>query len=275
MPSIRGNVAMQLVSWTVAATLVPLTSGADPIPDNWQWDATMYVWLPSLGGETSFPPGGGGPSIDVESDALLDSINFAFMGTLGARKGPWGIATDVIYLDLGASQEAMRNFELGQVDLPAGVDADLRLDVTGWLWTTTGSYSVIANDRVLLDVLGGARMLDLEEQLRWEFNGDIASLPLPGRSGTTKARATNWDAIVGVRGRATFREDSEWFMPYLLDVGAGESDLTWQAMMGVGYTFVNVEVKGVWRYLDYDMGDGTPIQSLEFNGPAVGFTYRF
>ncbi len=51
----------------------------------------------------SFPPSGGGPAIDVAGDAILDSLNFAFM--------------------------------LGQIKLPASVDADLGLDITGWLWT--------------------------------------------------------------------------------------------------------------------------------------------
>lgn len=256
-------------------TLVPLASQADTAPGDWLWDTTVYVWLPSLGGETSFAAGGGGPSIEIEADALLDSINFAFMGALGARKGPWGVSADVIYLDLGASENATRKFGLGQVDLPASVDADLELDVTGWLWTTTGSYSAVDSERVMMDVLAGTRMLDLEEQLGWKFNGDIASLSPPGRSGNSVAKATQWDAIVGVKGRVTLGADRTWFVPYLLDVGAGESTMTWQIMVGAGYTFDAVEIKGFWRYLDYDLGDDTPIQSITFNGPAVGFTYRF
>jgi hypothetical protein len=72
------------------------------------------------------------------------------------------VATDVIYLDLGASRKATRDFGIGQVDIPATVNANLRLDVTG-----------------------------------------------------------------------------------------------------------------VWRYLDYDLGDSTPIKSINFNGPALGVTFRF
>jgi len=66
----------------------------------------------------------------------------------------------------------------------------------------------------------------------------------------------------------TLGADRQWFLPYYLDVGAGESDLTWQGMAGLGYSFDSIDVVGVWRYLDYDLGDSTPIKSIDFNGAA-------
>jgi hypothetical protein len=257
------------------AALLPTRSQAESSSSEWQWGATVYVWLPSMGGDTSFPPGGGGPSIDITADAILNSLNFAFMGAFEGRRGPWGVATDVIYLDLGASEKGTRDLSIGHIGLPASVDANLRLDVTGWLWTLAGSYSVIDQDGFSMDVLAGARMLDLQEDLKWSFNGDISSLPLPGRSGSSHAKDTQWDAIVGLKGRANFGAERNWYVPYYLDVGTGDSNLTWQGMVGLGYRFDSVDVTGVWRYLDYDMGNGTPIKSLNFNGPAVGVTFRF
>jgi len=264
-----------LAAIAVVAALVPFHAHADSTAGDWQWDATVYMYLPSIGGETSFPPSGDGPSVDVSADAILDSLNFAFMGALGARKGPWGVATDVIYLDLGSSKKGTRNFQLGQLDLPASVDANLNLDITGWLWTLTGSYALMQQERVSMDVLAGVRMLDLEETLRWQLNGDISTLPLPGRSGAGSAEATQWDAIVGVKGRASFGAEGNWYVPYYLDVGTGDSDLTWQGLVGLGYSFDSIDVVGVWRYLDYDLGDDTPITSIDFNGPALGVTFRF
>ncbi len=177
-----------LAAIAVVAALLPLHAQAESTIGGWQWDATVYLWLPSLGGETSFPPDGDGPSIDVSADAILDSLNFAFMGALGVRRGPWGVATDVIYLDLGSSKKGTRNVGIGPVDLPASVDADLRLDITGWLWTLTGSYALVQQERVSMDVLAGVRMLDLEQDLRWQFNGDISSLPLRRDGPATVAR---------------------------------------------------------------------------------------
>ena len=31
----------------------------------------------------------------------------------------------------------------------------------------------------------------------------------------------------------------------------------------------------MWRYLDYNMKSGTPIESLNFNGPLVAATFRW
>ncbi len=264
-----------LAAFAVVAALVPLHAHADATAGDWQWDATVYLYLPSIGGETSFPPSGGGPSVDVSADAILDSLNFAFMGALGVHKGPWGLATDIIYLDLGSSKKRTRNFQLGQLDLPASVDADLDLDLTGWLWAFTGSYALVQQERVSMDLLAGVRMLDLEQTLHWQLNGDISTLPLPGRSGSGGAEAMQWDAIVGVKGRTTFGAEGNWYVPYYLDVGTGDSDLTWQGMVGLGYSFDSVEVTGAWRYLDYDIGNNTPITSIDFNGPALGVTFRF
>ena len=96
-----------------------------------------------------------------------------------------------------------------------------------------------------------------------------------GRAGSSSAEETQWDAIVGVKGRWTFGAERQWYVPYYLDVGTGDSDLTWQGMAGVGYSFDSIGVTGVWRYLDYDLGGSTPSKSIDFSGPALGVTFRF
>jgi len=256
------------------STLTPSAARAESAGDDWTWAATLYVWLPTLGGETAFPPSGDGPAIDVSAEKILDSLNFVFMGAFEGRRGAWGFATDLIYLDLGARDEATRDFGIGAV-IPATVDADLRLDMTGWLWSLVGTYAVVQQDGFTVDLFAGTRMLDLEENLKYQFNGDISGLPIVDRSGSTNAQDTYWDAIVGVKGSLLFGDDRRWYVPYYLDVGAGESDLTWQGMIGLGYTFESVDVKAVWRYLDYDLGESTPIKSIDLNGPAMGVTFRF
>ena len=56
-------------------------------------------------------------------------------------------------------------------------------------------------------------------------------------------------------------------MPYYVDVGTGDSDLTWQAIGGIGYAFSWGEVLAAWRYIDYKF-NGNKIQDINFNGPA-------
>lgn len=259
----------------ICAALLPACSFADTADDAWEWRGTLYLWLPSLGGETSFPPDGGGPPIDITAEQILDALDGLFMVAVEARKGPWGVGTDLVYVDFQASKNGTRQFGLGPVDVPASVDADLDFGITGWLWSLTASHALLDSESLALNVVGGVRMLDLEENLHWTFNGDISGLPLSGRSGSAMAKDTQWDAIVGIKGRASFGTQHRWFVPYQLDVGTGESDLTWQAMAGLGYGFESIDLLGVWRYVDYDLGDSQPIKSINFSGPALGVTFRF
>ena len=96
-----------------------------------------------------------------------------------------------------------------------------------------------------------------------------------GRSGTTVVEQSVWDAIVGVKGTYAFGSERKWFVPYYFDIGTGQSKLTYQVAGGLGYKFNWGEVVAVWRYIDYDMKSGKPIQSVTFNGPQIGATWRW
>ena len=243
-------------------------------PDDWQWGVTIYAWLPGLTGDTSFPAGGG-PSIDVDASKLLDDLNFAFMGMAEVHKGRWGLATDVNYLDLGGAESSTRDFTVGRNDIPASVTAKLDYRINGWVWTTVGTYRVVDEPGAKLIVVAGARMFDLSQDLTWHLDGDIGSLPLTDRDGKSEVGDTLWDGIVGIRGRVNFGADRKWFVPYYLDVGAGDSDFTLLAEAGAGYAFGWGDLLVAWRYLDYEFESGSPIESMTFSGPAIGATFRF
>lgn len=52
-----------------------------------------------------------------------------------------------------------------------------------------------------------------------------------------------------------------------LDVGVGESDLTWQAATGVSSAFKWGELSAVWRYPAYEFDVGRSLKDLSFNSP--------
>ncbi len=56
-------------------------------------------------------------------------------------------------------------------------------------------------------------------------------------------------------------------MPYYLDVGTGESDLTWQIMGGIGYSYQWGDIVATWRYLDWNNKPDKALQGLNLNGP--------
>jgi hypothetical protein len=244
--------------------------GSEP----WQFQAVLYGYLPSVDGESRFPPQSGGPSVSIDANAIL-KLKMTFMGSLEARKGEWGAYTDVLYVDLGNSGTLSRSFSLGGSALPAGASANADYDLKGVLWTLGGAYRGISTPQYKLDLIAGVRLLDVQQTLRWQVTGNIGTIPLQDRAGAPESHLTNWDAVVGFKGRAAFGEDQHWFAPYYFDVGAGESSFTGQAMVGFGYSFKWGDVFAAWRYIYYEMKANENIDWISFNGPGIAVAFRW
>jgi len=265
---------MASVAVLTIAAISPAIVAAQELSDQWKFRASIYGWLPDIGGSTTFPAGTG-TSINVNADKILDTLKFTFMGTFEAQKGRWGAFTDVIYLDVGGSKSQTRDLTVGNVTLPAGVTADAQLDIKAWVWTLAGTYRVVSDPGFTMDVLAGARLLDVEEKLGWQFSANLGGIAPPSRTGNSELKDNVWDGIIGVKGRFAFGADREWYVPYYLDVGTGDSDLTWQGVAGIGYAFRWGELFAVWRYLDYNLKSGSKIEDVNFNGPAIGVAFRW
>ena len=153
------------------------------------------------------------------------------------RKGRWGGLVDFMYLNVGGSETQTRNLTVLGHPLPVGVTANLDLDLKGSIVTLGGEYAAIADPGASVDLVAGARLISVKQTLLWNFSVDLPSGTGPARSGNTEVKADQWDGIVGVKGRLNFGANREWFVPYYLDIGTGESELTWQAIGGIGYAF--------------------------------------
>ena len=252
-----------LVISILGALLPGLATAAETRAENWQFRATLYGYFPSIEGTTRFAT----PVSDMEADDLIENTEFAAMGSCEVQKGRFGGFTDVIYMDVGDSIDDATSLGQGSIPLPPGVTADASLDVRAWAWTIAGTYRAVSTARTTLDLFAGARLLDAEADLALALN---VGPPLAGQ-----ASRDNWDGIVGVKGQLRFGTDGRWFVPYYLDIGTGDSDMTAQLATGVGYTIGHAEVFGAWRYLDYDLGSDAGMKDLDFSGPAVGRSWRF
>jgi len=240
----------------------------------WQYAATLYLYLPSLGGSTAFPVVTGGSDISVDPGKLVDSLESAFMGSFNAHNGRWGMFTDVVYLDLSGTKSNSRDFTIGG-GVPAGTTANLDWNLKGVAWTLAGEYRVSSDANFTMDVLAGARYFDLDTTLGWGISGSLGSLPPASTSGTSKVGISVWDGVVGVKGRYVLGAERKWSVPFYLDVGTGQSDLTWQAAGGISYAFQWGEVNALWRYVGYELESGSYIKDINFNGPMVGATFRW
>jgi hypothetical protein len=234
--------------------------------------ATVYGYVPSLEGSMKFPTGAGA-TIDVKSETLIDNTELALMGAFEMQKGRWGGFADAMYFNVAADRSNTSAFDISGIQLPPGIAANASLDVKTWVFTAAANFRAVSTPRATLDLFGGTRMLRAKSELEFEFNTDFGPFSGPARRGAGTADNHNWDGIGGVKGRLSFSDGLALFVPYYADAGAGQSDLTWQAMAGVGYAFRHAELLAVWRYMEYEMESGSRLENLKFNGPTVGVTF--
>ena len=207
-------IAFTAMALCASAALSPVDAAAQGA-GAWKWQAAIYGYLPDIGGKTTFPQTGAGSDVTLDAATIIDNLKMTFMGSLEAHNGRWGMFTDAIYMDVGNTKSGFRDLSIGGVPLPGGATANASFDLKGWVWTLGGEWRVASGPASTMDVVAGARMLDIEQKLGWEVTGNVGSIPLPGRAGESKASLTNWDAVVGVKGRFAFGDGNRWFVPVL------------------------------------------------------------
>ena len=257
-------------------------SFAQESDDKWSFKVTPYFWFINIEGNLRYSPrAGGSPHVEISNEELLENLDFGFMLSGEARKGRWSIFTDVIYFDLSSEESRVKaiDFNLGGPINPTStsLDAGTKSSLETWIWTLAGSYEAVTGPAVTLNVLAGFRYLSADASTDWKLTATVSG-PGPGqvfqRSGSISQSEDFWDAIAGVRGEVRLW-GSNWYVPYYFDIGTGNSDLTWQGMLGVSYRFGWAEIMLSYRYLYYDMDKGKLFEDLTFKGPALGLMIRF
>ena len=243
-----------------ALSLASLSVGA--AEDDWRYGATLYFWAAGIKGETVR-----GAEVDIGFDKLLDNLNMTFMGALEARRGPWSFLADVVYLNVGANDSATVPVAV-QPGTVAKVDVDASFKSRGWVISLLGAYNVLATPQVSLDVLAGARYMELA----LGFDLGLAAAQYSVAKSVSEME-TSWDGVIGVKGRVKL--DDRWYLPYYVDVGTGESDLTWQAFGGVGYSFDWGDVSLVYRKIAWELDSGAKLDSIDYSGPVLSATWNF
>jgi hypothetical protein len=245
-------------------------TGAAP-SDAWAWRASINAWLPSVHSTTQFDlPSGGNISANTDPGGYLSKLKFAFMGTLEARRGPWSLLADGVYVDFGNLRSNVRSISGpgGIVTVP--IDAGTTSDLKGFVGTFEGGYAVLQTSGARADVVAGLRYANLKTKLDWQLSGPTGGL---ATSGGVEASKDFVDGVVGVRGNASL--GGNWDVRYYLDGGAGTSRFTWQAFAGIGYRYSWGDVVLGYRHLAYDFHSDKPISDLKLSGPllSLGFTF--
>jgi len=273
----------------VVACLGLLPWAAAASADEWQFSVLPYLWLPSIEGQLkySLPPGSGGdPSVGVGPINWLELINFGFLVNATARKGRFSIASDLVYLSLSSdgdsrllSLEATIPGPGGVVKIPVAADLNVsnQTDLDGLQWSVVLGYALLDREGAVVDLIAGARYFSVDLETTWNLSAEVT---VPGgtevfpASGTVGASDSLWDVVVGVRGRWSVGE-SRWSVPYYLDAGTGDSDLTLNASIGLLYDFSWGGAGLFYRHLEYDQSDDDLLQNFSFSGPALGVRLTF
>jgi hypothetical protein len=259
----------------VTESALAQSTQSDSDSGKWEFAATLYGFIPTIDGTVTYAGDTRSSDFNLSKSDVINHLKMTFMGALDAHNGPWGIFNDVLYVNLGATNSLTRNFSLGNIELPVNATADLSLSLKATVWTVAGEYRVTSDPAWTVDLLAGARLLDLKPTLGYRISGDLGPVALPSGSGSKSVSANLWDGIIGVKGRYAFGDERKWFVPLYLDVGAGQTQLTWQGAGGVGYAYGWGEVVALYRYLDWNGQSGKSIQKLDLGGPMIGVTFRW
>ena len=275
------NRILPLAAALAVAIVMPGLAAAEPVVtegtrgnDGWQFGALVYLYYADVRTVATLP-NGSTSDVTIDASDLLNNLQFAAMGSFEARKGQWGVFSDLIYMDVSKSKSQFHQLTLGNVGLPADVSANVDFGLKSLVWTIAGTYRVVAKPGTVMDLIAGARLLDTRVSLAYTLNGNVGPIPIPERTGNSEVTDHNIDGLVGLKGRVSFGNDLKWFVPYYGDVGTGDSELTWQVMSGLGYGFNWGEVIGGWRYVDYKFKSDSPVDSESFNGPLLGVAFHW
>lgn len=232
--------------------------------EGWQYEFTPYLLMAGLDGTVGVQ--GHATDIDASFSDLLDSLEAGFMGIFEARKGPWMLGLEAVYMKLGSD---------GAFDItgPGGVvSVGGRVDVesTMMIWQGSVGYRVL-DEVTKLDLVGAVRYMDLDVDI-----GVSATFAPPPFSGARSASGSeSWtDLVVGLRAAHPVSEKVA--LAGYVDVGAGGADLTYQLIAGVNWTLSEtLVVKAGYRYLYWDYENGGTVWDIAASGPYLGLGIRF
>jgi len=275
----RTNVLIVIFMFVAQPAMAAETGGGD----EWRFQLTPYVWLPTISGKLNAQPpagggdGGGSVDIDVGPTDWLDLINGVALINGEVRKGRFAIFGDLVYLGLESDDNRVLSVGGGTIPVDADINLSTQTGFDGFTWTLAASYTLKETETSSFEVVGGVRFTQVDASIDWNLTVDITDpgggVVLPAQ-GNIRDSVELWDGVVGVRGHYKLGE-SRWTVPYYLDAGTGSSDLTWQAMTGLAYSYGWGELLLLYRHLAYDEGTDGFLEDFELTGPAFGARFRF
>jgi len=221
--------------------------------DGWRWSITPYLWGTELNADVRLR-GGQEVGSELQFDDILDKLDFAAQVHLEGRRNAWGMFVDATYLAL--SDDTTHG--------PISADTDI----------DTGIYEVAATftpggEVGQFTAFAGARIIDLSLEMRF-------SLPEPLPSVQRTSDKSYADFMIG--GRLLHPFSDRWLLELRGDIGAGDSESSWNALATVGWRFGNDLDNAVllgWRHMELEVEEGGRETDVTLDGPIAGVLFSF
>jgi hypothetical protein len=242
------------------SSIFPLAAHAEEkAPAKWQFQLAPYAWLAGQKGKVATLPGLPESDIEVDFwDDILGDIKGALMLVGEARKGHWGLLTDVAYTDIEAEDST-----------PGPFFSSVKSRTKSWMVSAMGLYRLAQGQRAFLDVIGGVRYWSVDSEM------SLGAGVLPAAKRSNKE---DWfDPLVGFKGLTPLWE-SKFFISGALAIGGFGlgSDFVWDANLNLGYQWTQgFSTTLGYRYLDVDYEKGDFLYDVAQQGPVLALSWRF
>jgi len=262
----RVHISPRGAAFTALVVIAVLIAGTPGVhAGEWEWEIAPYIWFTDVRADVSLN----------ETDILSETIDFSNIideADLGAlvhfegRNGRWGLFVDVVYLALSGEQTRS-----GDLVILAGTTIEVEIDQL--IGELGGIYRLTGDDRVL-DLLFGARVMDVSLDISLDFPA-VSGLADRSRS----SDETLFDGFIGLRYGQDISD--RWLWSIRGDVGAGDTDLTWQGVLNLGVNFGKERGQTLffgYRHLAYEVEEGNSgitKREIAFSGPEVGYRFTF
>ncbi len=242
-------------AFTISMLLFGSNAWAESNEDFNSWQNTLaplYLWGVSMSGKVTSGPVSA--PLDIRfSDAVSDLEGIFTLHYEGA-KGNWGVIADYSFLNLAPSG-ALKG-------------AVINVDMKNTIAELAGLYRFGADNPWQL--LGGYRSYKLDVT--------ISGLPMFLPVSQVVIEETINDFFFG--GRYIRKIGNKWSFRGRADVGTGDSDLVWNAVLAFDYRFTRL-LSGFagWRVLDYDVDRGSGANTFKYDmnhsGPLLALAFHW
>lgn len=238
----------RLLGGTSAEAPISITPPAED--GGWRVHTALYGWAQALDGEVGIGRLEADVSLDFKD--ILENLDIAAMGMIEVGRGRWSLLADFNYAEISDSVTPFPRFPGFSVDF----------EQKQFLGNFLVTYNVVDCSELKLDLMAGTRVnwIDAELDLRRKISRDDA-----------------WaDPVVGARFQMPI--GNGFFFRAAGDIGGfgAASDLTWQALAGVGWNFrENSAVVLAYRAIGTDYDNGNFSYDMTAQGPLLGLEFRF